>query len=236
MKLTGELNAVNLIGAAPKPAAPETAALHAQTSTEGLSQNQLTADVYRPAAPLADNPVYNKPVQLGPIVKHETFEEMADRTARAVGLLQAVVLPRTAEKMFAAYQQVTQQLLATTPALAAADWGFSVAQDGRLTVSGNVNDTQRQQLETALNNNTELLNLANSFKDTLMQGTALLREANGNSRGWAKYGVSADNFSAWLDFKALFSASQQQPGAPAVGGGKLNPFMLTEAIYQQIKH
>jgi hypothetical protein len=200
-----------------------------------LTQTSLTSDVYHQTANLEQDPVYNRPVVLGTIQKNETFQEMADRTAKATGLLQAVVLPKTAEKMFSAYEQVEKEITQIAPELADKAWGFSVAEDGRLTVSGDLTDEQKQLLETKLNENAELVNLAQSFKDTYLQGTSLLRDANGHSQGWGKYDVNQQNFAEIIDFKALFDASKHENGVPAVGGGKINQFTFSDTIYQQIK-
>ncbi|TMP28071.1 hypothetical protein CWB99_01175 [Pseudoalteromonas rubra] len=206
------------------------------SSSPDSAQSTLAKDVYHGAQAPSPALVYDRPLAITSSENQETPEQYSERMDAATGLLFAVSIPKIAEDMSAEFAKVTKEIEQLSPGLSDKDWGFSVNEDGALVVSGDdLTDSEKQLLEEKLNENEELVALAKTFQDTMMEGIDLLKGPNESGDYWAKYDINRSNFADIIDFKALMEESSQSDAQVKLGDARLNQFTLVDSIGGQLQ-
>ncbi|MEC5319915.1 hypothetical protein VSX61_13360 [Brenneria populi subsp. brevivirga] len=113
------------------------------------------------------------------------------------------------EKVQSAYNNVLLQLTSSDPGLAGKDFGFSVAEDGRLTLTdtASLSQQQQQQVESALNASEDLVSTANDYARLHIQ----LTESDEVSM-YGKFQLDLDNYAETIDIGKELNAIKNQSG------------------------
>ncbi|MCG7534573.1 hypothetical protein [Pseudoalteromonas sp. OOF1S-7] len=211
-------------------------AKQADTPTANNDGRTLAKDVYHGAQAPSPALVYERPLAITASDEQETPEQYSERMDAATGLLFAVAIPKIAEDMSAEFAKVKQEIDQLAPGLNDKAWGFSVNEAGALVVSGDdLTDSEKQLLEHKLNESQELVALAQTFQDTMMEGVELLNGPNERGDYWAKYDINRSNFADIIDFKALIEQSSQDNEQVRLGEARLNQFTLVDNIGEQLQ-
>ncbi|MCF2908485.1 hypothetical protein L1285_09125 [Pseudoalteromonas sp. DL2-H2.2] len=196
----------------------------------------LAKDVYHGAQAPSPALVYERPLAITVSDEQETPKQYSERMDAATGMLFAVSIPKIAEDMSAEFAKVEQEVERLAPRLNDKAWGFSVNEAGALVVSGDdLTDSEKQLLEHKLNENQDLVALAQAFQDTMMEGIELLKGPNEGGDYWAKYDINRSNFADIIDFKALMEQSSQDNEQVRLGNARLNQFTLVDNIGEQLQ-
>lgn len=106
------------------------------------------------------------------------------------------------------FDKLNQEVQLEQPELSKKQWGFSVDENDRLVVSGNLTTQERDYLETKLNDNEKLTRLAKEIPTTIIEGLEHDRSFNGKSKYLGKYEVSRENFAGIIDIKQLIASTE----------------------------
>lgn len=106
------------------------------------------------------------------------------------------------------FDKLNQEIQLEQPELSKKQWGFSVDENDRLVVSGDLTTQERDYLETKLNDNEKITQLAKEIPTTMIEGLEHDRSFNGKSKYLGKYEVNRENFADIIDIKQLIASTE----------------------------
>ncbi|PQJ54987.1 hypothetical protein [Psychrosphaera saromensis] len=106
------------------------------------------------------------------------------------------------------YEKMMGEIAVEQPSLANKYWGFSVDENDKLVVSGDITEDERIYLEDKLNSNDDIVRLTKDIPEIFMKGQEYDRGYYENEQGkyWGKYDVTQENFKDIVDIKALLES------------------------------
>ncbi|WP_125779513.1 hypothetical protein [Pseudoalteromonas rubra] len=209
-----------------------------KTPPKEMAYATLAPDVYHRSGEQDQTPTYSKPVVIGEgrtIV--ETAEETIKRTLDAESQLYlGGDMFHAADKMAEHYDEFMGMLEQTDPQLVKKNWGFSVDDQGLLTVSGNLTQDEIATLEEKLNSNESLVNYANEVKEAFLKYTDMERGPGlPTSKGWGKYDVNNQNFADIINMRSLMEERGGSRGQMPNFGEKLSLLDFVDNVAEQLK-
>ncbi|GHB55562.1 hypothetical protein GCM10008107_00330 [Psychrosphaera saromensis] len=182
--------------------------LTSKSSTSNLNdavskvQSQtLTDDIYTKAEHIP-KVTYDRPLEFTTVLADDP--ELLDKMTNTISHGE---LPARVKQIQPIYQDFMLELRTNSPTLAQKDWGFSVDENDKLVVSGDITEDERIYLEEKLNENEDLVRLAKDIPDILIKGMEYDRGNDGKGQYYGKYDVTVENFKDIIDVKELLDAS-----------------------------
>jgi len=166
-----------------------------------VQSQTLVDDIYTKAEHIP-SVTYDRPLELTTVLADDP-----DGITNMLGTIDFGELPARVKQIQPIYQDFMLELRTTSPSLAQKDWGFSVDENDKLVVSGDITEDERIYLEEKLNENEELVRLAKDMPDILIKGMEYDRGNDGKGQYWGKYDVTVENFKDIIDVKELLDAS-----------------------------
>ncbi|MCP1338095.1 hypothetical protein NJR55_00685 [Idiomarina sp. M1R2S28] len=179
--------------------------LKVAVSEQPISQAEkgLDKDVYHKNQKISSDEqvTYDRPFT---IEAHKSESALIDKMTNTITFGE---LPKLLRSMQKEYQIFMANLQKDNPSLANKDWGFSIDSDDKLVVSGNITENEKEYLESELNSNTEILELAKEVPDIFIKGQEYDRGYDGKGQYWGKYDVTQENFKDIIDIKEILDKS-----------------------------
>ncbi|WP_299269674.1 hypothetical protein [uncultured Psychrosphaera sp.] len=172
--------------------------------TDAVSKVQsqtLTDDIYTQAEHIP-NVTYGRPLEFTTVLADDIAT--SDKMSNTIPMGE---LPTHVRQIQPVYQAFMNELETTSPSLAQKDWGFSVDENDKLVVSGDITEYERIYLEDKLNQNEELVRLTKEVPDILIKGMEYDRGNDGKGQYWGQYDVTQENFKDIIDVKELLDKS-----------------------------
>jgi hypothetical protein len=166
-----------------------------------VQSQTLTDDIYTKAEHIP-SVTYDRPLEITTVLADDP--ELLDKMTNTIDFGE---LPARVKQIQPIYQDFMLELRTNSPSLAQKDWGFSVDENDKLVVSGDITEDERIYLEDKLNENEDLVRLAKEVPDILIKGMEYDRGNDGKGQYWGKYDVTVENFKDIIDVKELLDAS-----------------------------
>jgi hypothetical protein len=166
-----------------------------------VQSQTLTDDIYTKAEHIP-SVTYDRPLELTTVLADDP-----DSFVKMLNTIDFGELPSQIGKIRDEFQLFMNDLETDSPTLAQKDWGFSVDENDKLVVSGDITEDERIYLEEKLNENEDLVRLAKEVPDILIKGMEYDRGNDGKGQYWGKYDVTQENFKDIIDIKELMDAS-----------------------------
>ena len=144
---------------------------------------------------------YDRPLS---ITAHKSESELLIKMEQTIDFGE---LTNQFRKIQPKYQNLMKDLQNTAPSLAQKDWGFSIDSNDKLVVSGNITENEKNYLESKLNADKEIVNLAKELPDILIKGQEYDRGYDGKGKYWGKYDVTQENFKDIINIKEMLDYS-----------------------------
>lgn len=237
MKVTAQQNPATLLLADKLPLKH---AKNADAPGQDTIHNTFATDNYHGAISNNSTVTYPRPLQMSePSKQLDTVEKSIQSMLEASReLYMQGKMFKAADRMAAEYDDVLSEIKQSQPELADKNWGFSVDANGKLAVSGQLNQQETEFLSTLLNRNEKLVKYANEVKDNFLQYTAQERssEAKGSGQYWGQYDITHNNFAGMIDFRSLLADSRNTDPLNKVMGTQLTADKFVDQMSDQLKH
>jgi len=170
--------------------------------TDINKQQTLARDIYHDSEHIpSDQNTYDKPLSIS---AHKSESALIDKMTNTITFGE---LPMKLAQIRPEYESFMHDLELSSPALAQKNWGFSIDNNDKLVVSGNITEDEKSYLEGKLNANETIVALAKELPDILIKGQEYDRGYDGKGKYWGKYDVTQENFKDIVDVKALLDSS-----------------------------
>lgn len=179
-----------------------------------LSDNVLDEKINKQQAQTFANDIYHKDEHIPKnqstynrslsITAHKSESELLVKMEQTIDFGE---LPKKLNQLRPKYENFMNNLQVSSPSLAQKEWGFSIDSNDKLVVSGNLTEDEKNYLESKLNADEDIVNLAKEIPDILIKGQEYDRGYDGKGKYWGKYDVTQENFKDIVDIKGLLDSS-----------------------------
>ncbi|GHB55570.1 hypothetical protein GCM10008107_00340 [Psychrosphaera saromensis] len=169
-------------------------------------QSQTLADDIYTASEHIPSVTYDKPLTV--TERDPAANLLLDKMTNTISFGE---LPKKLIYVKPMYEKMMGEIAIEQPSLANKDWGFSVDENDKLVVSGDVTEDEKAYLEEKLNSNDDIVRLTKDIPEIFMKGQEYDRGYFENEQGrfWGKYDVTKENFKDIVDIKALLESRAQ---------------------------
>ena len=185
------------------------------TEVSTSSTSNLNDAVSKVQSQAFANDIYTKSEHI-PSVTYDKPLTVTERDPAANLLLDKMVntidsggeLPTKLASIKPIYEKMMGEIASEQPSLANKDWGFSIDENDKLVVSGDITEDEKAYLEEKLNGNDDIVRLTKDIPEIFMKGQEYDRGYFENEQGrfWGKYDVTQENFKDIVDIKALLES------------------------------
>jgi hypothetical protein len=186
---------------------------HSNEKMNKLQSQKFSNNIYHKDEHTPQNQsTYDRPLS---ITTHKSESELLDKMTNIISFGE---LPSKLNQLRPKYENFMNEIEASSPSLAKKEWGFSVDNNDKLVVSGNITEDEKNYLESKLNADEDIVNLVKELPDILIKGQEYDRGYDGKGKYWGKYDVTQENFKDIVDIKGLLDSSYG-PNAKAFDDG-----------------
>lgn len=172
---------------------------------QNVARKTLEQDIYHKSKHIPqDKSTYDRPIN----IEYFEFELSAvEVTQKEFSVLYFGELPNKLGQVNQEYKALKQEISKQAPSLLNKDWGFTLDENSKLIITGELSEQEQSYLQHKFDNNEAIGHLAKDIPEILSRGLTFSRGYGGKSYRWGKYDVTAENFKNIIDIRELLEAS-----------------------------